>query len=866
MMDIRSVFTSLVEEDGNRIGDTMDIALDYMIRGLILFLPIAFLRDNFLNGFTEQDIYFCMLVLLISLHVVILAVKRTVSHATSPDAGIDRENLILTTGVLICQIALVVGLLHPAGQISRLARYAVAFILILSLKGLGRISVFYLKLFTFPFFIIDFCLYFYVFTGLELLPDTGLLISSSDELAPLLMLGCVTVSILYMMSDSRFWRGVYIVLDISGSVLLFLLADMPAFCIVLFFLLLIPNCFEYTYGRLKDMLTLIFIYAFSASNAALIPYFGALGLDPNRTYDLRYSIYIDILIAIAGLLISRYMDRFGENADRRIVIPEIDRIFRFARYIMAGVMFILVLFSDPIASLPDSEGLDAIKALADGLSTSVAAGRGEWWYIIRQDGVFATLVWAGLVIWFAICLYRRYKISMVTDVPWFLIGTLFLVQSFFYPLSVVSCPVYILYMGFALAGRNKAFITADVDTVETAKEADTTAFDIDGEDEDEDDDSEELEFISLDEADDVQIVRKRDGFIRAANEYLRVAFGGGCMALLAILTITVISRWFVMPLGVSADLTLTAQARVMNENSGSDVNIENGMIIWETVSDDLAKRYPSHDKALAPDETGAASDDDGVVDVGTLNGDEDIGIAPDMLSISNGDYTIYDPNAYYEECNDIVTALDRSTRLRSEPSIGDEGEIVHILTAGEKVVRDGIGNNGWSRVKYGGRTCYAVTEYLAVLGTYHGNPGELMSDRQEEEQMVQQDTEVSAERADNNPDKPAEQAPAVTESQKAKSGPGSYSIQWSNDNKVCSIWSSGVRQGTMSVMDGDNAQKINVYSDYYTGSGKNSRRYLSISVPAGENPYSLKADSGFVSALKSMGYSGVYFNKQIIDW
>lgn len=59
-----------------------------------------------------------------------------------------------------------------------------------------------------------------------------------------------------------------------------------------------------------------------------------------------------------------------------------------------------------------------------------------------------------------------------------------------------------------------------------------------------------------------------------------------------------------------------------------------------------------------------------------------------------------------------VTAKDE-VNLRSIPSVTDEeAEIIVKLKKGEYAVRTGVSNNGWSRLRYNGQTCYAVTNYL----------------------------------------------------------------------------------------------------------------------------------------------------------
>ena len=67
----------------------------------------------------------------------------------------------------------------------------------------------------------------------------------------------------------------------------------------------------------------------------------------------------------------------------------------------------------------------------------------------------------------------------------------------------------------------------------------------------------------------------------------------------------------------------------------------------------------------------------------------------------------------FTECQEEVTAKIE-TNLRTEPSTRSDDTVVAKLIHGEKVVRTGLGSNGWSRVEYNGQTLYAVSSYLMI--------------------------------------------------------------------------------------------------------------------------------------------------------
>ena len=70
----------------------------------------------------------------------------------------------------------------------------------------------------------------------------------------------------------------------------------------------------------------------------------------------------------------------------------------------------------------------------------------------------------------------------------------------------------------------------------------------------------------------------------------------------------------------------------------------------------------------------------------------------------------------FDSTDDTVTAKD-VVNLRSIPSVTDEeAAVLGQLKKGDTARRTGISNNGWSRLEWNGQVCYAVTNYLEVVG------------------------------------------------------------------------------------------------------------------------------------------------------
>ena len=69
----------------------------------------------------------------------------------------------------------------------------------------------------------------------------------------------------------------------------------------------------------------------------------------------------------------------------------------------------------------------------------------------------------------------------------------------------------------------------------------------------------------------------------------------------------------------------------------------------------------------------------------------------------------------FRDVSDAVTAKD-VVNLRTLPSTEDPScQIVGQLKNGDRVIRNGVSDNGWSRVIYKNQTVYCVTQYLEVI-------------------------------------------------------------------------------------------------------------------------------------------------------
>lgn len=106
---------------------------------------------------------------------------------------------------------------------------------------------------------------------------------------------------------------------------------------------------------------------------------------------------------------------------------------------------------------------------------------------------------------------------------------------------------------------------------------------------------------------------------------------------------------------------------------------------------------------------------------------------------------IADPLALinFKEVNETITAKE-VTNLRNIPGLDKDSKVIEVLYYGDKAIRIGIGDNGWSKVEYNGKTLYGVTSYLTTDLNYKDDLKPAIEDPEEGITFTKADEKVTA--------------------------------------------------------------------------------------------------------------------------
>ena len=890
-----------------------DTVADYMTRVLLFLFPLFIYEKTAFLSISMKDMLFGILILTMSIWCIVNLMLKDGLRKISVG-----KRMLSVFGIFVLVLLLfAVQMSKVNNELGHTYLYIGMFLLPFGVSFIRQGRIYYMQIFLAAWSLVYISILRYVITGTATILGVETLLKSPAKFIPSVLLCCAISSFLYIIEKRRNRQNIYLAFAAISMIVLFMYGDMAAFMILFLYLMCLQFLRKPTASFIKRNLILIFAFAFCASNTPLISYFGIKGY--TKEFDLEYSIYIDIIIAVAGLFITSYWEKIPKDHDEdHIVMTRFSKWFKRSLLIIGVLLIVSFIFGSRGNNLSGTIGGKAIAGFSTSLWNAVNSTNGEIWHVLAVYGVIgvAILLFLGVVILGT--LYRQWENPDISEVSrgYIMISVMFLAQSMFYPFSSASTPAYLIFLGFALTAARKLEEDKVVETVmdldavlqpEAAVEAENGA-------------EKELQIIwvpqRVKEALRAEKIRQEDDEKEVPENGIPFAKRFAPQTCAIMLTIFGTSLLFMVvfalyrvfvPVGSAGSqdslvqvaiehrqeqLEALAAAEAETESSSMEeglVDLVELEVAADTEKEDALALVPAKDnkdKPLGDSETedeseAEAGQEDGEESIEAVDGEEDEDAEPaegeedteeaeeseePEAGVSHGDYRIYDPNASYRRVNETVSGRTGIVNLRDIPRVDEGSVIVH----GETAVRTGIGANGWSRVEYGGRTLYAVTNYLTVVPAAD-EEADAEAQAQAEAEAAAQATAEQAAAEQAAAEQAAQEAAAAQEAKKKEAAkpktPTSYSVQWTNDNKTMSIWSAGVLQGSMTVTDGDgNAQKITSYGDYYQGSGKDQKRYLNLYVPQGESQLTINVDGDFVDAVKGMGYSGIYFNKAIHNW
>ncbi len=442
-----------------------DYFVDYMIRVLIFLFPLYVYENNVVMGISGKDILVGIVVLILFIYCVIRIFRNR--ELDESDVGIPHLIMLGIFGITVITFAFQVFL--KSREMSHTFRYLVLFLLPFCAKYAGGFRKYYFQLLSSSFAILYISMYRYIFTGKPTLIGAEYLLSDPYRLMPHLMLGTAVTSILYITEKKAKLQKICLLLTAASLVLLFLYGDMAAFIIMLFFIMGLQFLYLPRVFFMKKNMVLLFLYGLCASNAPLITFFKAPGIE--RQFNLEYSIYIDIVLAVVGLIITGCWEKMKkEQVTEKSLMPNFSRWYKRAFWAVAGVVGVSIALGSRSGDLQNVIGGKALSGFSASLWDAINNSNGELLHVIFVYGIIGLcviLLMGGILIG-SVSVILQNEQSTIAEKVLALLMLLFFAQSFFYPFAATSMPEYLIFVGFA-SGANACESILDFETIKTKK-------------------------------------------------------------------------------------------------------------------------------------------------------------------------------------------------------------------------------------------------------------------------------------------------------------------------------------------------------------------------------------------------------------
>ena len=296
-------------------------------------------------------------------------------------------------------------------------------------------------------------LFFYL-GNMELAVNLPELMNDSGRAASYLLLPCIISVCRYCMCRDKMRSVFYLMIAVVSFFALFINYNIVSLWLMAIVFLAVPVLMLPTAELVKRDMQLCFIYFFMMSNMSLLVNDTEL-IQKEMSLSLEHSVYLDLLLAVGGVLFFTYWDRIPEDADReRLILRKMRRGFRFVLKMLGIVFFSVALGGNRWKQLPDTMGSSIVKSFAVPLIDEIGKNKNAWIYCMENSSI-STLI---LLIFAAMTISRlrkNYGFDKPQTSVFLVIALVFLAQLFFFVPSVNVLPVYLLMLVMAAFYREE---------------------------------------------------------------------------------------------------------------------------------------------------------------------------------------------------------------------------------------------------------------------------------------------------------------------------------------------------------------------------------------------------------------------------
>lgn len=403
---------------------------------ILLFLYNLMLVDITVFGFSLK-----ILLLLVATLVVILihTLKRSDERIEWQISYLD----IAIAAICICGLAVFVYklIMNPLDNEKTMVIMTLCLLYYLIRIRKEPVSKDIVFLFSISNAVIEIMLLWHYIVNMDTPLPIELLLENNTILSWLILVITVNVVSYCIYEGKEIWYGANAVI---GFFLLFIQKNIVAIGIVGAFFLFLPLVYMPTKRLVNSAMQMFFIYGFLLCNMSLITGYTEI-IKIELIYDLETSVYLELLLAVFGVFFFHYWDKnTTEEDDGRKLLPELREYMQKALCIIGimTVLFMGAVVKEGTAIMPDV----CAKLIEQG-KRSFHSQSGIFETVVLEYGGIGVVLVLYLYFTLAYSLQKKKKPKVTRHHKLFRIITgMFVVQSLFLTQSMVTLPLYLVFV------------------------------------------------------------------------------------------------------------------------------------------------------------------------------------------------------------------------------------------------------------------------------------------------------------------------------------------------------------------------------------------------------------------------------------